>query len=57
MSEAFRALVESTGLKKEKVAELAGVTPTTVSKWLAGKTPVPPLLSKKLAEIDKVVNS
>lgn len=57
MSEAFRALVESTGLKKEKIAKLAGVTPTTVSKWLAGKTPVPPLLSKKLAEIDKVVNS
>ena len=55
--EEFRALVASTGLKKEKIARIAGVTPTTVSKWLSGKTPVPPLLCKKLREIDKVVNS
>lgn len=49
-------LIERTGLAKKKIAEIAGVTPVTISRWVNGENPVPPLVLEKLRQIDKVIN-
>ena len=49
-------LIERTGLAKKKIAEIAGVTPVTVTRWVNGESPVPPLVLEKLRQIDKLIN-
>jgi predicted transcriptional regulator len=49
-------LIERTGIAKKKIAEIAGVTPVTVTRWVSGDTPAPPLVLEKLRRIDKVIN-
>lgn len=48
--------IARTGLAKKKIAEIAGVTPVTVTRWVNGDTPAPPLVLEKLRQIDKVIN-
>jgi transcriptional regulator with XRE-family HTH domain len=49
-------LIERTGIAKKKIAEIAGVTPVTITRWVNGDTPAPPLVLEKLRQIDKVIN-
>ena len=49
-------LIARTGIAKKKIAEIAGVVPATVTRWISGETPVPPLVLERLQEIDRVVN-
>ena len=55
MHEEFKALLKSTGISKQKVAEMAGVTPPTVSRWVNGGSAIPPLVIEKLKRIDNIV--
>ena len=52
----FNRLINSLGIKKEKIASLAGVTPSTMSQIIAGRRPVPPLLLEKLRQVDKAMH-
>lgn len=52
----FKAILASTGLTKQKVAQIAGVVPSTVSRWVSGEVCAPPLVLEKLRKIDSVVN-
>lgn len=52
----FKRLINSLGIKKEKIASLAGVTPSTMSQIIAGRRPVPPLLLEKLRQVDKAMH-
>lgn len=52
----FNRLIDSLGIKKEKIASLAGVTPSTMSQIIAGRRPVPPLLLEKLRQVDKAMH-
>ena len=54
--EEFNKLIARTGISKKKLAEIAGVTPVTVTRWGNGDTPAPPLVLERLREIDRVVN-
>lgn len=49
-------LIESSGITKKKIAEMAGVVQSTVIRWCNGTTPVPTLVLEKLRRIDAVVN-
>lgn len=49
-------LIARTGLTKKKIAEITGVVPSTVTRWLAGTHQVPPLVLEKLRQIDKAIN-
>jgi len=40
----FNNLVASTGITKVKIAEIAGVSPVTISAMVAGRSPISPLL-------------
>lgn len=52
----FNRLIDSLGIKKEKIAALAGVTPSTMSQIIAGRRPVPPLLLEKLRKINEAMH-
>ena len=52
----FNRLIDSLGIKKEKIASLAGVTPSTMSQIIAGRRPVPPLLLEKLRQVDEAMH-
>lgn len=52
----FNRLIDSLGIKKEKIASLAGVTPSTMSQIIAGRRPVPPLLLEKLRKVDEAMH-
>lgn len=52
----LRLLISRTGLKKEKIAQIAQVTTVTISNMLAGKSKVPAMLIAKLRAIDKLIN-
>jgi hypothetical protein len=52
----FNFLLRQTGITKKKIAEFAGVTPITITRWVNGESPVPPLVLEKLRRIDKVIN-
>ena len=54
--EELKELIASTGLSKKKIAEIAGVVPSTVARWLTGTHQVPPLGLEKLRQIDKAIN-
>lgn len=54
--EEFNKLIASAGISKKKLAEIAGVVPSTVARWGNGDTPPPPLVLERLREIDRVVN-
>ena len=49
-------LIESSGITKKKIAEMAGVVQSTVIRWCNGTTPVPTLVLEKIRRIDAVVN-
>ena len=49
-------LIESSGITKKKIAEIAGVVQSTVIRWCNGTTPVPTLVLEKIRRIDAVVN-
>lgn len=51
----FNRLINSLGIKKEKIAALAGVTPSTMSQIIAGRRPVPPLLLEKMRKINEAM--
>lgn len=53
----FNDLIDSTGISKKKIAEIAGVEPQTVSRWCSGKSPVPQLLLEKLRKINNAINN
>ena len=52
----FNRLIDSLGIKKEKIASLAGVTPSTMSQIIAGRRPVPPLLLEKMRKINEAMH-
>ena len=56
MHNELKNLIKSTGLTKGKLAQMAGVVPSTVSRWVSGESPIPPLVLEKLRQIDKVIN-
>ena len=39
------------GLKRDEAAKMLGVTETTLSHWINGKHPIPPLSVMKLKEL------
>jgi len=47
----FAVLIERTGLSHQEVADLCGVSLTTIYRWAAGKSKPQPLATRKLAEI------
>ena len=55
MNDEVNELLKSTGISKQKAAEMAGVVPSTVTRWVNGVTPVPPLVIEKLRRIDKII--
>ena len=55
-TEELNRLIESSGITKKKIAEIAGVVQSTVIRWCNGTTPVPTLVLEKLRRIDAVVN-
>jgi transcriptional regulator with XRE-family HTH domain len=38
------------------VAEIAGVVPSTVSRWMSGESAVPRLVLEKLRQVDAILN-
>ena len=52
----LKELISRTGLNKKKIAEMAGVVPSTVFRWCNGTTPVPTLVLEKLRRIDAAIN-
>lgn len=55
-TEELNRLIESSGITKKKIAEMAGVVQSTVIRWCNGSTAVPALVLEKLRRIDAVVN-
>lgn len=55
MNDELNELLKSTGISKQKAAEMAGVVPSTVTRRVNGVTPVPPLVIEKLRRIDKII--
>lgn len=53
----FEQLVELTGLKKSKIAEIAGVTLRTVSRWIKGESEPPKMLVEKLRLLNYHINN
>jgi transcriptional regulator with XRE-family HTH domain len=50
------SLLKKTGITKKKVAEIAGVVPSTVSRWMSGESAVPRLVLEKLRQVDAILN-
>lgn len=52
----FSDLVISTGLRRSKIAEIMGVNPATVYRWMKGDVPVPKLAMNKIRELSRKIN-
>lgn len=55
-AEEFSRLVERTGLKQEKIAELCGVKKQTISTYATGRRVVPKLVAEKIKHLDQLIN-
>lgn len=55
-TEELNHLIKSSGIAKKKIAEFAGVVPSTVARWCTGAAPIPPLVLEKLRRINRAVN-
>lgn len=56
MKEELTRLIEESGITIAKLAQIAGVAPSTVHRWKNGQSPVPPLVLDKLRQISAAVN-
>lgn len=52
----FAELVERTGLKHEKIAELCGKKKQTISLYATGRRTPPKLVVEKVKELDRRIN-
>lgn len=55
-AEEFANLIDRTGLKHEKIAELCGKSKQTISLYATGKRNIPKLVWDKVRELDKAIN-
>lgn len=46
----LRRLIKRTGMLKAALAEACSKTPCTLSNYLAGRSPIPPLVWDRIAE-------
>lgn len=56
ISKEFSDLVISTGLYRWKIADIMGVNPATVYRWMKGDVPVPKLAMEKILELSRKIN-
>lgn len=52
----FAEMVERTGLKHSKIAELCGKSAQTICLYTSGKRNIPKLVIDKVQELDRLIN-
>jgi predicted transcriptional regulator len=55
-AEEFSRLIDRTGLKQSKIAELCGVKKQTISTYTTGRRAIPKLVAEKIKQLDQLIN-
>ncbi len=55
-AEEFSRLIDRTGLKQSKIAELCGVKKQTISTYTMGRRAIPKLVAEKIKQLDQLIN-